>query len=70
VRILTGPCSALSVRRVARHVSTSSRTEAGKLGYREFLDLVLKSQVGVLEGRRYASRMKLSGLPDHKAWTS
>lgn len=42
------------------------RAEHGKLGYREFLDLVLESEVGVLEGRRYASRLKLSGLPHHK----
>ncbi len=42
------------------------RAEAGQLGYREFLDLVLESEVGVLEGRRYASRLKLSGLPHHK----
>jgi DNA replication protein DnaC len=42
------------------------RAEAGRLGYREFLDLVLESEVGVLEGRRYASRLKLSGLPHHK----
>ena len=42
------------------------RAEAGTLGYREFLDLVLESEVGVLEGRRYASRLKLSGLPHHK----
>ena len=42
------------------------RAEVGKLGYREFLDLVLESEVGVLEGRRYSSRVKLSGLPHHK----
>jgi DNA replication protein DnaC len=42
------------------------RAEAGKLGYREFLDLILESEAGVLEGRRYASRLKLSGLPHHK----
>jgi DNA replication protein DnaC len=42
------------------------RAEAGKLGYREFLDLILESEGGVLEGRRYASRLKLSGLPHHK----
>jgi DNA replication protein DnaC len=42
------------------------RAEAAKLGYREFLDLVLESEVGVLEGRRYASRLKMSGLPHHK----
>lgn len=42
------------------------RAEQAKLGYREFLDLVLESEVGVLEGRRYASRLKLSALPHHK----
>lgn len=43
-----------------------ARAEQAKLGYREFLDLVLESEVGVLDGRRYASRLKLSGLPHHK----
>jgi DNA replication protein DnaC len=33
---------------------------------RATLDLVLESEVGVLEGRRYASRLKLSALPHHK----
>ncbi len=42
------------------------RAEQAKLGYREFLDLVLESEVGALEGRRYASRLKLSALPHHK----
>lgn len=42
------------------------RAEQQKLGYREFLDLVLESEVGVLEGRRYAARLKMAGLPHHK----
>jgi DNA replication protein DnaC len=42
------------------------RAEQGGLGYREFLDLVLEQEVGALEGRRYASRLKLSALPHHK----
>lgn len=42
------------------------RAEREKLGYREFLDLVLESEAGVLEGRRYASRLKMAGLPHHK----
>lgn len=42
------------------------RAEEGKLGYRQFLDLLLEEEVGVLEGRRYASRLKLSGLPYRK----
>lgn len=42
------------------------RAEAKDLGYREFLDLVLESEVGVLEGRRYAQRLKMAALPHHK----
>jgi DNA replication protein DnaC len=42
------------------------RAQAEQLGYREFLDLVLESEVGVLEGRRYQSRLKMAGLPHHK----
>src|SRR3954449_7916430 len=42
------------------------RAEHAQLGYREFLDLVLESEVGVLEGRRYQSRLKMAGLPHHK----
>jgi DNA replication protein DnaC len=42
------------------------RAEEGKLGYREFLDLILEEEYGVVEGRRYASRLKLSALPNHK----
>jgi len=37
------------------------RAEQAKLGYREFLDLVLESEVGVLEGRRYQARLKWPG---------
>lgn len=46
--------------------SLVERAEQAGLGYREFLDLVLEDEVGVLEGRRYASRLKLSALPHHK----
>jgi DNA replication protein DnaC len=42
------------------------RAEAEDLGYREFLDLVLEAEVGVLEGRRYAQRLKMAALPHHK----
>jgi DNA replication protein DnaC len=42
------------------------RAEHAQLGYREFLDLVLESEVGVLEGRRYQARLKMAGLPHHK----
>jgi DNA replication protein DnaC len=42
------------------------RAEESKLGYRQFLDLILEEEVGVVEGRRYASRLKLSGLPYRK----
>lgn len=42
------------------------RAEDAQLGYRELIDLVLDSEVGVLEGRRYESRLRLAGLPHHK----
>lgn len=42
------------------------RAEQGQLGYRELIDLILESEVGVLEGRRYESRLRLSGLPHRK----
>jgi DNA replication protein DnaC len=42
------------------------RAEAAQLGYREFLDLVLEAEVGVLDGRRYQARLKMAGLPHHK----
>jgi DNA replication protein DnaC len=42
------------------------RAEESKLGYREFLDLLLEEEVGVLEGRRYESRLRLSRLPYRK----
>ncbi|HEX7841041.1 MAG TPA: IS21-like element helper ATPase IstB [Kofleriaceae bacterium] len=42
------------------------RAEAAQLGYREFLDLVLETEVGVLDGRRYQARLKMAGLPHHK----
>jgi len=38
------------------------------MGYRELVDLVLEEEVGALEGRRYASRLKLSGLPHRKTF--
>lgn len=42
------------------------RAQTAQLGYREFLDLVLEAEVGVLEGRRYQARLKMAGLPHHK----
>lgn len=42
------------------------RAETEQLGYRELIDLILESEVGVLEGRRYESRLRLSGLPHRK----
>lgn len=43
-----------------------SRAEEAKLGYREFLDLLLESEAGMLEGRRYTARLKMAALPHHK----
>jgi DNA replication protein DnaC len=50
----------------ARPDELIERAEAAQLGYREFLDLILESEVGELEGRRYQARLKMAGLPHHK----
>ena len=42
------------------------RAEAAQLGYREFLDLLLESEVGALQGRRYQARLKMARLPHRK----
>jgi DNA replication protein DnaC len=42
------------------------RAEAAGLGYRELVDLVLEEERAVLDARRYATRLKLAGLPHHK----
>jgi DNA replication protein DnaC len=73
------PVAELITERIRRHASELGlhgiaedpdepieRAEAERLGYREFLDLVLESEVGVLEGRRYQARLKMAGLPHHK----
>ena len=44
----------------------ATRAEQAKLGYLEFLDLVLEEEVGTREGRRFRNALKLSGLPHHK----
>lgn len=42
------------------------RAETAQLGYREFLNLVLENEVGMLDGRRYQARLKMAGLPHPK----
>jgi DNA replication protein DnaC len=36
------------------------------MGYREFIDTILGEELGLREGRRFRSALKLSGLPHHK----
>ena len=61
--------SELKLPALAEHLDELvERAEVGQLGYREFLYLLLEEEVGELEGRRYASRLKLSGLPHHKTF--
>ncbi len=43
------------------------RAEAGTMGYREFVDLLLGEELGLREGRRLKTALKLSGLPHHKS---
>ena len=44
-----------------------TRAEADMMGYRDFIDLILGEEVGLREGRRFRSALKLSGLPHHKS---
>jgi len=46
--------------------SLVARAEADTMGYLEFVDLLLGEEVGVREGRRFRTALKLSGLPHHK----
>ena len=40
-----------------------ARAEADTMGYLEFVDLLLGEEVGLREGRRFRTALKLSGLP-------
>ena len=42
------------------------RAEADAMGYRDFVDLLLGEELGLREGRRLKTALKLSGLPHHK----
>jgi DNA replication protein DnaC len=42
------------------------RAEEGKLGYLDFLDLVLEEEAAVRDERRFRSSLRLSKLPHHK----
>jgi len=46
------------------------RAERSQLGYREFLDLVLEDEAGVLEGRRYASHRSSQRCPTTRRSTT
>jgi DNA replication protein DnaC len=43
-----------------------TRAEADTMGYHDFLDLILGEELGLREGRRFRTAVKLSGLPCHK----
>src|SRR4051812_2586306 len=42
------------------------RAEADTMGYRDFVDLLLGEELGLREGRRLRTALKLSGLPPQK----
>lgn len=46
--------------------SLIERAEAQEMGFREFLDLALEQEVAEADSRRYALRLRLSGLPSRK----
>ena len=43
-----------------------ARAEDAKMGYLDFVDLLLEEEIGIREGRRFRNALKLSGLPHHK----
>ena len=60
------PVTEVALATVEQTDALIERAQEASLGYREFLDLILEEEYGVVEGRRYALRLKLSGLPNHK----
>lgn len=44
----------------------ADRASADKMGYLEFLDLVLEEELGVREARRFRTALRASKLPHHK----
>lgn len=44
----------------------TSRADAGKLGYLDFLDLALSEELAVRDDRRFHTALRLSRLPHHK----
>lgn len=43
-----------------------ARADRDKMGYLDFLDLVLEEETGVRDGRRFRTALRLSRLPHHK----
>jgi DNA replication protein DnaC len=57
----------LGLPHLAEHLEVLvDRAEADTMGYREFVDLLLGEELGLREGRRLRTALKLSGLPHHK----
>ena len=57
----------LGLPHLSEHLETLvDRAEADTMGYREFVDLLLGEELGLREGRRLRTALKLSGLPHHK----
>jgi DNA replication protein DnaC len=44
----------------------AERANADKMGYLEFLDLVMEEEIGVREARRFRTALRSSKLPHHK----
>src|ERR687889_298869 len=57
---------ATRIREHATRLALPHRAEADSMGYREFIDLLLGEELGLREGRRFRTALKLSGLPHHK----
>jgi hypothetical protein len=74
-KLITERIRAHATRLALPHLAASldqliTRANTDKMGYLEFLDLVLEEEAGVRDGRRFRSALRLSRLPHHRDWTS
>ncbi|MGE5792129.1 MAG: IS21-like element helper ATPase IstB [Bacteroidota bacterium] len=46
--------------------TVTGRAETERMGYLDFVDLLLGEELGLRESRRFRTALKLSGLPHHK----
>lgn len=69
--LITGRIRTHAARLGLPHLETSldqliARANTDKMGYLDFLDLILEEEAGVRDGRRFRTALRISKLPHHK----